>query len=89
MLSAPGMGAGLPIWVGVMLWANLPLPEIEEIARQALEIGPKHDVAVGSGSSTPEQLRQRQEEGFTFLTYGPDYSLMANAVKAGIDAFKR
>lgn len=68
---------------------NLPHPEVDQVARKALEVGRKHSVAVGFGASNPDALRERQSQGFTFLAYGPDYALFASAVSAGIDAFQR
>ena len=68
---------------------QLPLPEIEEITRRALEIGRPQGVEIGVAASTPEGLRERQQQGFTFIQYGPDYNLFASAVTAGLDAFDR
>ncbi|MBI3466300.1 MAG: 2-dehydro-3-deoxyglucarate aldolase [Planctomycetes bacterium] len=68
---------------------QLPLPEIDRAFERALGIGRNSGVAVGAGASTPEQLRQRQAQGCTFLGYGPDYLLMADAARAGLAAFVR
>ena len=68
---------------------RLPLPEIEDITRRAHEIGSRHGVAIGVSASTPEGLRERQQQGFTFIQYGPDYSLFVNAISEGLAAFDR
>jgi 2-keto-3-deoxy-L-rhamnonate aldolase RhmA len=49
----------------------------------------KTGIAAGIGVSTPDQLRQRRAEGFTWLGYGPDYQLLADAARAGLAAFER
>jgi 4-hydroxy-2-oxoheptanedioate aldolase len=56
-----------------------PFPEIEEIMEQAVAIGRKTDVAIGVGVNTPEQVRQRQLEGLTFLIYAADYQMLNTA----------
>ena len=68
---------------------KLPLPEIEDITRRAHEIGSRHGVAIGVSASTPEGLRERQQQGYTFIQYGPDYNLLVGAVTEGLAAFDR
>lgn len=68
---------------------NLPLPEVEAIIDRMLAAGRKYGVAMGNGAGTPDGLRQIQARGFTVLGYGPDYSLLVNAVRAGLAAFER
>ena len=68
---------------------QLPHPEVEEVLERALEVGRKSGVAVGAGSGSPDQLRLAQSKGLTFLGYGPDYALVANAARAGLAAFDR
>ena len=68
---------------------HMPHPEMEKVVERVLAAGETHGVAVGMGSSTPDLLRQRQESGFTFLNYGPDYFLLVDAVRAGLAAFDR
>ncbi len=68
---------------------KLPLPEIEDITRRAHEIGSRHGVATGVSASTPEGLRERQQQGYTFIQYGPDYNLLVGAVTEGLAAFDR
>ena len=63
-------------------------PEIEEAAERALAVGRKHGVAVGVSWRTPEELRRRQAQGATFLRYGSDYSILASAARAGVEAFR-
>ena len=66
---------------------KLPLPEIEEITRNALEIARPRGVEIGVSANSPEGLRERQRQGFTFIQYGPDYNLFLNSVTAGLEAF--
>jgi 2-keto-3-deoxy-L-rhamnonate aldolase RhmA len=68
---------------------NQPFPEIDAVMEQMLVVGRKRGVAAGTGTSTPEQLQQRQAQGFTMLGYGTDYSLLAEAARAGLRAFGR
>jgi 2-dehydro-3-deoxyglucarate aldolase len=66
-----------------------PHAQIEAALERALAAGKENGVAVGCGAATPEQLRQRIAQGFTFVTYGTDYALMANAVRPGLDLFEQ
>ena len=68
---------------------KLPLPEIEDISRKALEIARPRGVEIGVSAGSPEGLRERQRQGFTFIQYGPDYNLFVSAVTAGLEAFER
>lgn len=68
---------------------HMPHPETDAVIERALEVGRTGDVAIGFGESTPEGLKQRQAQGFTVLGYGPDYYLLLQAARAGLEAFKR
>ena len=68
---------------------QLPLPEVEEISVQALEVARNHGVEIGVSANTPDGLRERLAQGFTFIQYGPDYGLVAASVTAGLAAFDR
>ena len=68
---------------------KLPLPEIEDISRCALEAARPHGVEIGVSANTPDGLRERQRQGYTFIQYGPDYALLASAITAGVQAFRR
>ena len=68
---------------------HMPHPETDAVIERALEVGRKGDVAIGFGESTPEGLQRRQAQGFTVLGYGPDYYLLLQAARAGLEAFKR
>ena len=68
---------------------KLPFPETDAVIERTVEVGRKNGVAIGIGSSTPEELKKRQAQGMTFLGYGPDYYLLLDAIKAGLDAFDR
>jgi len=65
----------------------MPFPETEAVIQRALTVGRKSGVAIGTGARTPELLRQRLSQGFTFLGYGPDYVLLLNAIRSGVSTF--
>ena len=67
---------------------EMPFPETDAVIEYAVEIGKKNGVAIGIGSTTPGELKQRKDQGLTFLGFGPDYYLVLNAVRSGIDAFR-
>ena len=66
---------------------KLPLPEIDSVLDRALEVGRKTGVAVGAGADTPEEVRQLQAKGVTFIECGSDYSLLARSSRAQLAAF--
>lgn len=66
-----------------------PFPEIEVVMERMVALGRETGIAPGIGVGTPDQLRQRQAQGFTFIGYGPDYSLLVNAAREGLAAFER
>jgi len=66
----------------------MPFSKIDERIDQVLEAGTRHGVAVGIGVGSPEELRNRRDQGFRFLSYGTDYFLLSAAVQAGIEAFQ-
>lgn len=68
---------------------NQPFEEVDEAIAEALALCRKKNVAIGIGAGSPEELRQRHEQGFTFQTYGTDYRLLGNSARAGVDCFKR
>ena len=41
------------------------------------------------GGRTPDNLRKLQQQGVTFLGYGPDYALLVDAARAGLAAIDR
>ncbi len=65
-----------------------PFAEVDEAVAEALAICRKLGVAIGIGSGTPEELRRRREQGFTFQVYGTDYQLLGDAARAGVDRFR-
>lgn len=67
---------------------ELPLPEIEEVMDRALEVGRSCGVAVGAGAGDPEELQALAARGFTFLSYGPDYQLLAKSIRPGVETFR-
>ena len=68
---------------------KLPLPEIDSVLDRALDVGRKASVVVGHGASTPEEMRELQAKGVTFLDGGTDYSLLAQSARAALAAFER
>ncbi len=68
---------------------HMPHPETDAVIERALAVGRETDVAIGFGESAPAGLQRRQAQGFTVLGYGPDYSLLLQAARAGLEVFKR
>jgi 4-hydroxy-2-oxoheptanedioate aldolase len=68
---------------------KLPHPEIDNVMERMLEAGRRHDVAIGSAAGSPERIAGLIESGVTFVNYGSDYSLLAGAAKAGLEAFRK
>jgi hypothetical protein len=62
----------------------LPLSEVDAVIDRLLAVSRTGGVAAGIGSSTPDQLRHRRSQGFTLLSYAPDYLMLANAAREGI-----
>ncbi len=67
---------------------DMPLPEIEAVMDRALEVGRSSGVAVGAGAGSPEELKALAARGFTFLSYGPDYQLLAKSIQPGVETFR-
>ena len=68
---------------------ELPHPEIDAAIARTLKAGQANGVAVGTGCSTAEDLILRKREGFTFLAFGSDYTLLARGARTGLDAFRQ
>ena len=68
---------------------DMPLPEIDAVMERALAVGRSCGVAVGAGTGSPEELRIRAQQGFTFLSYGPDYVLLRDSIQPGVEAFRQ
>jgi 4-hydroxy-2-oxoheptanedioate aldolase len=62
-------------------------PELERAIQSALETCSAHRLALGVPVRTPEELRRRRAEGFSFFGFGPDYLLLGDAARAGLEAF--
>jgi 4-hydroxy-2-oxoheptanedioate aldolase len=65
---------------------QMPLPEIDRAIERVLAAARAAGVAAGIGVASSDDLRARQEQGFTFVSYGTDYSLLAAAARAGLAA---
>lgn len=59
-----------------------PLPENEAAFERALAAGEKNGVAIGYHCGTPEEMRRRIEQGFTFLCQATDYNLIVDAARS-------
>lgn len=68
---------------------ELPHSEIDAITDRAVELSRQYDVVVGAGCGSPEEIPRLLEKGIRFVTYGPDYGLLVNAARAGVEAFNR
>jgi 2-keto-3-deoxy-L-rhamnonate aldolase RhmA len=68
---------------------QLPFPEFETVLERLMAVGRQHNIAIGMGYGTNEELQQRRAQGCTFLGYGSDYGLLAGAARAGVEAFKK
>jgi 2-keto-3-deoxy-L-rhamnonate aldolase RhmA len=66
-----------------------PHPAIDAIADQALDVGRRTGVAIGTGDAAPAALSGLLGRGFTMISYGPDYRLLGEAAQAGVAAFRR
>ena len=67
---------------------EMPHPEMDRVIDRAIDVCSASGIALGMGASTPEDLVKWRDRGLTFLGYGPDYMLLANAARAGIEAFR-
>ncbi len=67
---------------------EMPFPELDAAIERALEVGRKNNVAMGIGAGSPQELRQRLDQGFRFMVYGTDYLLLSGAARQGIAEFR-
>ncbi len=65
-----------------------PYPQIDAITAQVMKVGKKAGVAIGAGANTPDGVNKLLSDGVHFVSYGPDYALIANAVRPGIARFR-
>jgi 2-keto-3-deoxy-L-rhamnonate aldolase RhmA len=65
-----------------------PFKQIDEITDKVVELTRGTPVTVGLTGNTPETMKALIERDIRFIAYGPDYALLANAVKPGIAAFR-
>jgi 4-hydroxy-2-oxoheptanedioate aldolase len=63
---------------------HLPLQEVDAVIERLLAVARATGIAAGIGVGTPDQLRRRQDQGFTLLGYGPDYIMLAKAAREGV-----
>lgn len=67
---------------------QMPYPQIDDCIDRVLEAGKAHQVAVGTGVGSPDDLQSRAQQGFRFLSYGTDYLMLSGAARTGIEAFR-
>lgn len=65
-----------------------PHPETDAVIDKALQVGRDTGVAIGIGVGSPEDLTHRLEQGFTFLGYGSDYSLLVGGATSAVETFR-
>ena len=65
-----------------------PNPETDAVIDKALQVGRETGVAIGIGVGSPEDLAHRLEQGFIFLGYGSDYSLLLGGAKSALETFR-
>ena len=65
-----------------------PHPEIDAITAKIMALSKKTGISIGATANTPEGIDKLMSEGARFLAYGPDYVLIANAVKPGVARFR-
>lgn len=68
---------------------DLPVPAVDAAMERVLDAGRKHKVAVGHGAATPAGVSDLRNRGFAFVGFGPDYALLTEAARAGVDAFRQ
>ena len=68
---------------------TMPHPEIDAVIDQVLTVGKSTGVTIGGGAGRPEDVPALQAQGFTLVSYGPDYGLLVKGAQAGLEAFER
>jgi 4-hydroxy-2-oxoheptanedioate aldolase len=68
---------------------HLPFPEIDAIFDRMRCVCGSCGIGAGTGAGSPEELQALLAAGYTFLSYSTDYSLLANAARAGLRARER
>lgn len=63
-------------------------PEVRDATQKALEIGRRHNIATGLNTFSPEMVREAVAAGHTFISYGPEYALINQTVRQGIETFR-
>jgi 4-hydroxy-2-oxoheptanedioate aldolase len=62
--------------------------ELESVMQEGLRACRAAGVALGVPVRTPGEMVKRHRQGFTFFGYGPDYLLLTDAARSGLDAFR-
>jgi 2-dehydro-3-deoxyglucarate aldolase len=66
-----------------------PHPEVEGVIETMLAVGKDSGVAMGIHVMNPDELHQRQAQGFRMMSYSTDYTILAEAARTGLAAFSR
>ena len=62
---------------------ELPHSEIDTITDRAVELSRQHDIVVGAGCGSPEDVQPLLARGVRFISYGPDYGLAGQCCEGG------
>lgn len=93
ILSVPGVDVafvGMYDLSGSMgLLGQTTHPEVEAAAQKVLAAAKKARVAAGIISLTPEEARQRVQQGFQFIAVSVDALLLSSAAKSLVEQIKR
>ena len=65
-----------------------PHDEIGQVLQKMIQVSEERDTSAGAGASSPGDIPGRLDQGVTFISYGPDYALLAAAAQAGVKAFR-
>ena len=67
---------------------EMPFPEVDAIVERVVKLAKAKGVAIGAGAGTPNDLRDKLAQGYTFVCYGSDYQILKDVTVTGIEAFR-
>ena len=67
---------------------QMPFPEVDAIVERTLKLCQEKGVAIGSGAQTPQGLKQLLDQGYTFVNYGADVTILKEKTLEGIQTFR-
>ena len=65
-----------------------PHDEIDQVLQKMIQVSKDRDASAGAGTTSPDDIPGRLDQGVTFISYGPDYALLSDAAQAGVKAFR-